>query len=204
MAFAMFERVRETTTTTGTGALALAAAYADHRRFRDVYAVNDTMFYFINHSGSNSWEAGWGTYSATDTLTRTQVIESTNGNLAVNFAAGTKDVWVAWPASTAKNLINQTHRWVVSGGTGTIYTLDYSPPVPAYFDGLMLYWRAHTNSVQGISPDMWVSANVNSLGARQLVQLGGLNPIQSNTIFANTELCMRYNAAFSRFEMLGP
>lgn len=97
MALIVADRVMETTTTTGTGALALAGAVTGHRAFDDVCANNDTVYYALwavdgNGNPSGAWEAGLGTFTDTDTLTRTTVHASSNANAAVNLAAGTKHV----------------------------------------------------------------------------------------------------------------
>lgn len=198
MAFAMFNRVRETTLTTwsGTGDVALNAAYSDHRRFSDVYSVGDTMFYCINHPGSNAWEVGFGTYSASNTLTRTTVIESTNSNLAVNFSSGTaKEVFVAWPASVAKNTYNNTNMWAAAAGTNTI-TLTFTPALTAYFDGLMVYFRQQTTNTGA------VTININSLGARSITKSGG-TALAASDLLTNGEYAIRYNLANTRFEIVG-
>ena len=98
MAFAYFDRVKETTTTTGTGVLALAGAVAGFQAFSAVYANNDTLHYTIYHAASGAWEVGLGTWATGNTLTRTTVLASSNAGAAVNFAAGTKDVFVVYPA----------------------------------------------------------------------------------------------------------
>lgn len=90
-------RVLETTTTTGTGALTLAGAVAGFRTFASVCATNDTCLYYIeavDGSGvpTGDWEVGLGTYSGTNTLTRTTVVRSSNSGSAVSLAAGTKRV----------------------------------------------------------------------------------------------------------------
>ena len=46
-----------------------------------------------------SWEVGIGTYTSSGTtLARTTVISSSNAGSLVNFCAGTKDVFVTYPA----------------------------------------------------------------------------------------------------------
>lgn len=90
-------RVGESTTTTGTGALALDAALTAHQRFSAVCSVSDTVWYDIcavdaDGAETGDWEEGLGTYSASNELTRTTVVASTNANAAVNFGAGTKYV----------------------------------------------------------------------------------------------------------------
>lgn len=97
MALVMADNVIETTTTTGTGALALAGAITGFQAFDDVCANNDTCYYSLyavdaNGNRSGAWECGLGTFTDTDTLTRTTVHASSNAGAAVNLAAGTKHV----------------------------------------------------------------------------------------------------------------
>lgn len=99
MAHIVADRVKETTTTTGTGALTLAGAASGFRAFSAVCAVNDTVFYAI--AGGSEWEVGLGTYSATNTLTRTTVLASSNAGSAVNLSAGSKDVFLTDPAAAS-------------------------------------------------------------------------------------------------------
>lgn len=99
MALIVKNRVRETTATTGTGALALAGAVSDHRSFASVMAIGDTAWVTTLQPGANAWETGLYTYSAANTLTRTTIYDSTNANAAVNFGAGTKEVFLDLPAS---------------------------------------------------------------------------------------------------------
>lgn len=94
MALIRADRVKETSTTTSTGAFALAGAASGYRSFASVCSVGDTVYYSISHQSANEWEVGLGTYSATNTLTRTTVHASSNANTAVNFSAGTKDVFL--------------------------------------------------------------------------------------------------------------
>jgi hypothetical protein len=95
MALIRADRVKETSTSTGTGTFTLAGADSTYRTFASVCAVADTVYYAIAHRTANEWEVGLGTYSATNTLTRTTVHSSSNANAAVTFSAGTKDVLLA-------------------------------------------------------------------------------------------------------------
>lgn len=104
MALVYGDRILETSTTTGTGAFTLDAAVTGYRRFSGVCSTNDTIYYAIfavdaNGNPSGDWEAGLGTYSSANTLTRTSVTGSSNSNNAVNFAAGTKRVLASPTAS---------------------------------------------------------------------------------------------------------
>jgi len=95
MALIRADRVKESSTSTGTGAFTLAGADSTYRTFASVCAVADTVYYAIAHRTANEWEVGLGTYSATNTLTRTTVHASSNANAAVAFSTGTKDVLLA-------------------------------------------------------------------------------------------------------------
>lgn len=107
MAFLIKDRVRETASTTGTGAFALAGAVSGYQAFSAVCSTNDTFWYSIVLSAT-SWETGLGTYSGANTLTRTTVLESSNSGSAVNFAAGTKDVFIGFPSSKMAGLFDAT------------------------------------------------------------------------------------------------
>lgn len=98
MTFVLKDRVRETTLTTGTGAFTLAGAVANYRAFSSVLANGDTTWYACVLPGS-AWEVGIGTWVTGNTLQRTTILDSSNAGAAVNFAAGTKDVFIALPAS---------------------------------------------------------------------------------------------------------
>ena len=100
MAFVVADRVRENTLTTGTGAVTLTGAVTGFQSFAAIGNTN-TTYYTIAHQTLTEWETGIGTYTSAGTiLTRTTVISSSNGGSAVNFSAGTKDVFVSPPAST--------------------------------------------------------------------------------------------------------
>lgn len=112
MAHVTDDRVLETSTTTGTGALALGGAVAGFRAFGSVMtSPSDTCWYAlwaVDGSGipTGDFEAGLGTYSAANTLTRTTVIRSSNAGAAVTLAAGTKYVAITALASRTLQLDN--------------------------------------------------------------------------------------------------
>lgn len=104
MAFHLYENVWETTTTTGTGDVTLGGAVTGWRPFSSQYADGDTLFYTL-YDGTN-FEAGIGTYHAgANSVSRTTVVRSTNGNAAVNFGAGTKQVACSPPGYAFEQLI---------------------------------------------------------------------------------------------------
>lgn len=93
----VFDRVKETSVSTGTGDLTLDGASTGFQAFGDVLSVGDQTFYTITDDAGN-FEIGRGTYSGANTLTRTEVYSSSNSNNAVSFGAGTKVVFVTYPA----------------------------------------------------------------------------------------------------------
>jgi len=101
----LFDRVKETTTTTGTGNITLAGAATRYVTFGSVYSVDDEQIpYVIEGQTGSEWEVGMGTYSAINTLRRDTVLASSNSGNAVNFSAGTKDVFVTYNAATGRAL----------------------------------------------------------------------------------------------------
>jgi hypothetical protein len=125
MALVVKDRVRETTTSTGTGTILLNGAVEG---FQDFTVIGDsiTTYYTIVDPTTNAWEVGIGTYTASGTtLSRDTILESSTGGAAVNFADGTKDVFVTYPAErsvdsdTAQTLTNKTLTSPTITGTGT-------------------------------------------------------------------------------------
>ena len=112
MAFVLADRVKETTTTTGTGTVTLAGASAGYQSFSAIGDGN-TTYYTIAAQTGTEWEVGIGTYTSSGTtLSRTTVLSSSNSGSLVNFSAGTKDVFVTYPAEFTAN--------AVGGGIGAV------------------------------------------------------------------------------------
>jgi len=103
MALVINDRVKETSTSTGTGTIDLDGAVTGFETFVAGIADANTTYYAIFLQGSNEWEVGLGTVTdaTPDTLARTTVITSSNSDSAVDFSAGTKDVFCTLPASKA-------------------------------------------------------------------------------------------------------
>ena len=98
MSLVLADRVRETTNSTGTGTITLGGAVSGFQSF-SVIGNNNTTYYTI--SGGTQWEVGIGTYYG-GTLARTTVISSSTGS-KLDLAAGTKDVFVTYPAEKSVN-----------------------------------------------------------------------------------------------------
>jgi hypothetical protein len=91
--------VKETSTTTGTGSYTLAGAVTNFRAFNAAVSPSSTAIVpYVARMGA-LYEAGIGLLSASTTLQRVGVYESTNANAAVNWAAGTKEIYMGTPAS---------------------------------------------------------------------------------------------------------
>jgi hypothetical protein len=116
------DRVRVTSTTTGTGTLTLGAASFGFQSF-SVVGDGNTTYYTIVDPATGAWEVGIGTYTASGTtLSRTTVLESSNANALVNFAAGTKDVFLTYPAERSVYLDEVGNLGV--GTSSPAYKLD--------------------------------------------------------------------------------
>jgi len=97
MALVLADRVKETTTTTGTTDFALGGAVSGFQTFSAGVGNSNTTYYSV--SLGSDWEVGLGTLSANGlTLARTTVLQSSNSDAKVVFAAGSKDVFVTYPA----------------------------------------------------------------------------------------------------------
>jgi len=102
MAFVINDRVKETTTTTGTGDITLGGAVQGYETFAAGIGNSNTTYYAIYNPGTAEFEVGLGTLSGdSSTMARTTVISSSNSDNAVNFSAGTKDIFCTLPASKA-------------------------------------------------------------------------------------------------------
>lgn len=151
MAFVLADRVRETTTTTGTGTVTLAGAVTGFQTFSAIGDGN-TTYYTIAGQGTSEWEVGIGTYTSSGTtLSRDSILASSNSGSAVDFSAGTKDVFCDYPAGRA-----------VVGGQGYVENVTTVTTSSSVTDG------SNALSVGPVTLDSGVSVTVPS-GSRWLV-----------------------------------
>ena len=100
MALVINDRVKETTTTTGTGTISLGGAVSGFETFAAGIGNSNTVYYCIAHQDQAEFEVGLGTLDDDSSdLARTTIISSSNSDSAVDFSAGTKDVFCTIPAS---------------------------------------------------------------------------------------------------------
>ena len=100
MALIQADRVKETTATTGTGDFTLAGASTGFQTFANGIGANNQCYYTC--TDGTAFEIGLGTLNgAGNVLSRTTIFKSTNSNNKVSFGAGSKDIFVSYPAEKA-------------------------------------------------------------------------------------------------------
>jgi hypothetical protein len=130
MAFVIADRVKETTSTTGTGTVTLLGAATGFQSFTVIGDTNTTYYTIASQTG-NEWEVGIGTYSTSGTtLARTTILSNSSATQpsALNFSAGTKDVFVTYPSeySVAATNVGTSGQLLTSNGTGVAPTFQTS------------------------------------------------------------------------------
>jgi hypothetical protein len=126
MALVVKDRVQETSTTTGTGTFTLAGAVTGFQSFSVIGDGNTTYYAIV---GGAEFEVGLGTYTLSGTLlSRNTVLESSNSGSLVNFSAGTKNVFVTYPAERA--LYTDASSNAIALGTPASATLTNATGLP--------------------------------------------------------------------------
>jgi len=80
----------------------LGGAVGGFQTFAAGIGNSNTTYYAISINSENEWEVGLGTLNGdSSTLTRTTVLESSNSDSAVDFSAGSKEVFCTLPSEKA-------------------------------------------------------------------------------------------------------
>jgi len=157
MALVLADRVRETTTVTGTGTATLLGAVSGYQSFAAVGNANTTYYVIANQSASE-WEVGIGTYTSSGTtLSRDTVLSSSNSGSLVNFSAGTKDVFVDYPASKAvyEDASDIVTGYAITGGAINNTTVGATTPAAGTFTTL----TAQTEVLKGTGQNLLTYSN---------------------------------------------
>ena len=145
MALVLKDRVKVSATTTGTGTFNLGPAISGYDDFSVIGDGNTTYYTIVLDT---EWEVGVGTYTASGTtLSRDTVLSSSNSGSLVNFSAGTKEVFVTYPAGRSVDstdigtIASQDANNVnITGGSIAVTanpTTDYQVATKTYVDSLV-------------------------------------------------------------------
>ena len=182
MALVVNDRVKETSTTTGTGTFDLDGAALGFETFvSGIGNANTTYYSIVNENGE--FEVGLGTVTdaATDTLSRDTILSSSNSDAAVNFSAGTKDVFCTLPASkavildssgniVANNGSNLTNLNADNLASGTVPDARFPATLPAANGSALTNLNAD-NLASGTLPDARFPATLPAISGANLTNL---------------------------------
>lgn len=184
MALVLADRVLETTTTAGSGTITLAGAKTGYQSFSAIGNGNSTYYTIALQNGAE-WEVGIGTYTASGTtLSRDTVLSSSAGGAKVTFSAGTKDVFVDYPAEKALypnesgnisamsgKIINLAEPTVATDATTKQYVDDRVSTGLVYHEAVQLsstsaftsYSVTYNNGTSGVSATLTQASSYSSL-----------------------------------------
>jgi hypothetical protein len=192
MALVVNDRVKETSTTNGTGTFDLGGAVSGFESFVTAIGNGNTTYYsIVNENGE--FEVGLGTVTdaATDTLSRDTIISSSNSDAAVNFTAGTKNVFCTLPASkavildssgniVANNGSNLTNLDADNLASGTLPDARFPATLPAVNGSALTNLNAD-NLDSGTVPDARFPATLPAANGSALTALNASN-LASGTV----------------------
>lgn len=174
----LFDRVQETSTTTGTGTISLAGVVAGYRSFVSAVGTGNQCYYVIVDNSTGDFEVGIGTVTdaTPDTLSRTTVITSSNSNALVDFASGTRNVFVALPSAYygTDNIVTKTttytatllDRTILCDATGGAFTVTL--PAAAASKNLKLTIKKIDSSLNAITIDGNGSETIDGVTTQKL------------------------------------
>ena len=184
MALVVNDRVKETSTTTGTGTFTLDGAVTGFETFSSAIGNTNTTYYAIVNTTNAEFEVGLGTVAA-GTLARTTIISSSNSDSAVDFAAGTKNVFCTLPASksvildasgniVANNGSNLTNLNADNLASGTVPDARFPATLPAV-SGANLTNLDADDLASGTVPDARFPATLPAANGSALTNLDAAN-----------------------------
>ena len=199
MALVLKDRVKETTTTTSTGTYTLAGAVTGFQSFAVVGNGNST--YYTVTDGTN-WEVGVGTYTSSGTLlSRDTILESSNGGSAVNWGAGSKDVFLTYPAERAvlvdnnSEIVPATSASLV-GNTTTIQLRYSSTPGAVPTSGSLFSGELVVNTADG---KLYFLDSLNAVQVLAQINQATTNGVETLTNKRITQRCNAQTTTASPF-----
>jgi hypothetical protein len=192
MALVVNDRVKETSSTTGTGTFTLGGAVPGFETFSSAIGNTNTTYYsIVNVNGE--FEVGLGTVGA-GTLARDTILSSSNSDAAVNFSAGTKNVFCTLPASkavildssgniVANNGSNLTNLNATNLASGTVPDARFPATLPA-ISGANLTNLDASDLASGTVPDARFPATLPAASGVNLTALNASN-VASGTLSAD-------------------
>ena len=199
MALVLKDRVKETTTTTSTGTYTLGGAQVGYQSFAVVGNGNST--YYTVTDGTN-WEVGVGTYTSSGTLlSRDTILESSNGGSAVNWGAGSKDVFLTYPAERAvlvdnnSEIVPATSASLV-GNTTTIQLRYSSTPGAVPTSGSLFSGELVVNTADG---KLYFLDSLNAVQVLAQINQATTNGVETLTNKRITQRCNAQTTTASPF-----
>lgn len=174
--------VKETTTTTGTGTYSLAGAVTGFSTFASSISNGTSVVYSC--TDGNDFEVGFGTYNA-GTITRVRIIKSSNSGSAVDWAAGSKEIFLTIPPGIF-NVISSKNAF------------DYTEPSTNDVSGNGSYAFGTDNSISGV--ESLAIGFGHSIGSDYSVGLGKQAATRFNNtlVYANGFFAAAGDAQFQR------
>ena len=148
MSYIIADRVKQQSSTTGTGAMTLGTSVTGFQVFSAVCSNGDTFHYAIVHLTLGSWETGLGTYNTGGTVSRS-VLTSSNSNNLVDFAAGTKEIFIT---PVASNIVLKNNTGAITPGVVKTATINFGDTASSGGSFSITDAAATTASVITISP----------------------------------------------------
>lgn len=178
MAFALKDRVRDTTTTTGTGPFTVSGTPPQgYKTFSAAYSTSDTFLGTIAHLSADEWVTGLLTYSASNQVTVTTILDSSSGGSAVSFSAGTKDVFVGLPAARAQQAMHRP--------STNDFRLTLTSGVPVTTSDVTAATNLYLSPKDGNTIALWDGAQwLNVTSAEVTESLSGLTANSNFDVFA--------------------
>ena len=186
MALVVNDRIKETSVTTGTGTFTLDGAVQGFETFSSAIGNTNTTYYTIANQANGEFEVGLGTVGA-GTLSRDTILSSSNSDAAVDFSAGTKDVFCTLPASkavildssgniVANNGSNLTNLNATNLASGTVPDARFPATLPAA-DGSALTALNATNIASGTLSSDRLPTVPTTKGGTGLTTIGTANQV---------------------------